>query len=74
MQHDAHQENDAHDPEKLAVLQLRLSYFAEEAGIGVNGLGAEKDLQISEDMAEHEANQDNARYRHHNFLSDYGLP
>jgi len=74
VQRDAGEEDDTNDPQQHAVGKQRLAHRAEERRIGVDGLGAEEDLQVAEHMRDDEADQQDAGHRHHDLLADHGAP
>src|SRR6185436_12710546 len=63
-----------HEPEELAVLELRHTDLPEESGVGVDCFRAGEDLEIAEHVADHEANQSDASDRHHDLLPDHRVP
>src|SRR4030095_1556856 len=67
-------EDDGDHPQEHAVGKQGLTHRAEEGGIGVDGLSAEKNLEIAEHVGDHEADEDNAGDRHHDLLPDHGVP
>src|SRR5215470_11418206 len=70
----ADEEEDAHEPEELAILDLRHADFPEESRIRVDCFRAGKDLEIAEHVADHEADESDASDRHHDLLPDHRVP
>ena len=74
VQRDADEEDDADRPQEQAVGKQGLAHRAEERRIGVDGLRAEKDLEVAEHVGDDEADQHKAGDRHHHLFADHGAP
>ena len=74
VKHHADKKEDPHEPEELAVLELRHTDLPEESGVHVDCFRAGEDLEIAEHVADYEANQSDAGDRHHDLLPDHGVP
>jgi len=71
---DAGEEDDPNGPQQRAVGKQRLAHRAEEHRVGVDGLGAEEDLQVAEHVRDDEADEHDAGHRHRDLLADHGAP
>ena len=67
VQDDAENEHAANQPQQFAEI-------LEEVAVGVEPVGTVEDLQIAEQMADDEQEQNDACYRHHGLLAIRGLP
>src|SRR5208283_4760536 len=70
----ADEKNDSHYPEQLSVGEFRLADCPEESRVSVDLVRAGKHLKIPDHVADHEADEHHAGYRHDDLLTDYCAP
>src|SRR2546427_6842948 len=63
-------QHDAGDPQQPAPAEERGAHGAQSLGIGVEGLGPLENLQVTEQVTDHEQKQDHARDGHDGLLTD----